>query len=128
MNEVMQFLNEAGVYYIASVDSEQKPHARPFGSRIIYNDKFYIMMGFPKAVYDQVMANPFVELVTMGEGRNWIRIAAKAVAELDVAKRAEILASRVGARPADPETSMVFELTDVTATIYAGEDQKTITW
>jgi len=128
MDEVMQFLNDAGVYYISSVDSEGKPHSRPFGSRHIYDGKFYIFMSFPKAVYDQVMANPYVELVTMGKERSWIRIAAKAVPELDVDRRAEIFASRVGVRPANPAEQMAFELTEVTATIYEGETQKVITW
>ncbi|MCL2632842.1 MAG: pyridoxamine 5'-phosphate oxidase family protein [Coriobacteriia bacterium] len=128
MNEVMQFLNDAGVYYIASVDADGKPHARPFGSRIIYQDKFYIFMGFPKAVYDQVMANPYVQLVTMGKDRAWIRISATATPVLDVDKRTEILDSRVGARPANAAESMVFELTEVTAIIYGGEEQTVITW
>ena len=128
MDEVMQFLNDAGVYYISSVGSDGKPHSRPFGSRMIYDGKFYISMGFPKAVYDQVMANPYVELVTMGKDRSWIRIAATAEPELDVEKRAEIFASRVGARPVNPEEQMAFALTEATATIYRGEDQQVITW
>ena len=129
MDEVMKFLNDAGVYYISSVGSDGKPHARPFGSRVIYEGKFYIIMGFPKAVYDQVMANPYVELVTMGQERNWIRIAAKAVPVLDEAKRAEIFASRVGVRPFNPAEQMAFELTEVTATIHTGgEELQVITW
>ena len=129
MEEVMQFLTDAGGYYIASVDSEGKPHVRPFGSRYLVDGKFYISMSFPKNVYDQVMANPYVEIATMGKDRSWLRIAAKAVPVLDLEARKKILeASPGGGGPRNPETQMLFELTEVTATINQGQNQKVINW
>ena len=128
MEEVLQFLSEAGVYYIASVDSEGKPHLRPFGSRAIVDGKFYIFMSFPKAVYTQIMENRYIEMATMGKDRSWIRIAAKAVPEENLEKREKILKSYGGPRARNVETMMAFELTEVTATFYKGDEQRTITW
>ena len=129
MEEALQFLSDAGVYFIASVDSKGKPHVRPFGSRAIVDGKFYIFMSFPKAVYTQVMENGYVELATMGKDRSWIRIAAKAVPVENLETREKIIKTYGGGpRARNVETMMAFELTEVTATIYKGEEQKTITW
>jgi uncharacterized pyridoxamine 5'-phosphate oxidase family protein len=128
MEEVLQFLNDAGVYYIATADSEGKPHVRPFGSRAIVDGKFYIFMNFPKPVYTQVMENRYVELATMGKDRSWIRIAAKAVPEERVEMREKILKASGIPMQLTAETEMVFELTEATATIYEGEGKRVITW
>ena len=129
MEEALQFLSDAGVYYIASVDGEGKPHVRPFGSRAIVNGKFYIFMSFPKAVYTQMMENGYVELATMGKDRSWIRIAAKAVPVENLETREKIIkAYGGGPRQLNAESSMAFELTEATATIYKDQEQKTITW
>jgi len=129
MEEVFEYLKNAGVYYIASVDSDGKPHVRPFGSRAIYEGKFYIFMSFPKKVYTQVMENGHVELAAMGKDGSWIRIAAKAVPELRIEMREKLIAaSASGPRQRNAESEMAFELTEVTATIYKGQDQRTITW
>jgi uncharacterized pyridoxamine 5'-phosphate oxidase family protein len=128
MEEVLQYLNDAGVYYIATVDKEGKPHLRPFGSRVIFEGKFYIFMNFPKPVYTQVMENRYVEIATMGKDQSWIRIAAKAVPEERLEMREKILKA-AGAPPRiKAETEMVFELTEATATIYKGEDKRIIAW
>jgi uncharacterized pyridoxamine 5'-phosphate oxidase family protein len=128
MEEVMEFLNKAGVYYIASVDSDGKPHLRPFGSRIIFNGKFYISMSFPKNVYYQVMDNPYVELCVMGENREWIRVAAKAVPTLDIDERSQIFEAMGRPGGVNVDSAMTFELTEVTATIYTGNNSRTINW
>jgi uncharacterized pyridoxamine 5'-phosphate oxidase family protein len=128
MEEVLQYLNDAGVYYIATVDNEGKPHVRPFGSRAIVDGKFYIFMNFPKPVYTQVMENRYVELAAMGKDRSWIRIAAKADPEERLEMREKILKASGAPLRLKAETEMVFELTEATATIYTGEEKRIITW
>jgi uncharacterized pyridoxamine 5'-phosphate oxidase family protein len=128
MEEVLQYLNDAGVYYIATVDHEGKPHVRPFGFRAIVDGKFYIFMNFPKPVYTQVMENKYVELAAMGKDRLWIRIAAKAEPEERLEMREKILQASGAPPRLKAETEMVFELTEATATIYTGEDKRIITW
>lgn len=128
MEEVLQYLRDAGVYYIATVDNEDKPHVRPFGSCVIVDEKFYIFMNFPKPVYTQIMENRYVELATMGKGHSWIRIAAKAVPEERLEMREKILKAATAPAHIKAETEMVFELTEVTATIYKGQEKRLITW
>ncbi|MDR0458968.1 MAG: pyridoxamine 5'-phosphate oxidase family protein [Coriobacteriales bacterium] len=128
MDEVMQFINGAGFYFIASVDSEGKPHLRPFGSRVINEGKFYIITNTPKAVYRQITENPFVELAAMNAERAWIRLAAKAVAVSSVDDREKIYGASGVPMPFNAQETAVFELTEAKATIYQGAEEKTITW
>lgn len=49
MEKVYEFLKNAGVYYIATVDGDQ-PHVRPFGTVNIFDGKLYIQTGKSKDV------------------------------------------------------------------------------
>jgi uncharacterized pyridoxamine 5'-phosphate oxidase family protein len=81
MNEVYEFLKKCGTYYIATSDGDQ-PHVRPFGSLNVFEDKLYIQTGASKAVAQQLLANPKVEVCAMdGGGGGWIRITGKLIAD-----------------------------------------------
>ncbi len=73
MKKVNDFLKEAGIYYLATVDGEQ-PRVRPFGTVNIFEDKLYIQTGKGKAVNDQIIANGKVELCAMKDDE-WIRVS-----------------------------------------------------
>ena len=75
MQRVCQFLKEAGVYYLATVEGDQ-PRVRPFGTAHIFEDKLYIQTGRKKAVSRQILENPKVELCAFHNGR-WLRISAE---------------------------------------------------
>jgi uncharacterized pyridoxamine 5'-phosphate oxidase family protein len=77
MERVCQFLKDAGVYYLATVEGDQ-PRVRPFGTAHIFEDKLYIQTGLKKDVARQMAANPKVELCAMSGGK-WLRISAEAV-------------------------------------------------
>lgn len=53
MEEVLQFLKDAGVWYLAT-DEDGQPHVRPFGSQMIYNGKLYFQTGLKKEVAKQL--------------------------------------------------------------------------
>ena len=44
MQRVCQFLKDAGVYYLATVEGDQ-PRVRPFGTAHIFENKLYIQTG-----------------------------------------------------------------------------------
>ena len=44
MNTVNEFLKQAGVYYLATVEGDQ-PRVRPFGTVNIFDGKLYIQTG-----------------------------------------------------------------------------------
>ena len=72
MERVYQFLKDAGVYYLATVEGNQ-PRVRPFGTVNIFDGKLYIQTGKVKPCSRQIIANPKVELSAFHQGR-WIRV------------------------------------------------------
>ena len=73
MERVYNFLKDAGVYYLATVEGDQ-PRVRPFGTAHIFEDKLYIQTGKVKPCSKQIMANPKVEISAFHNGA-WVRIA-----------------------------------------------------
>ena len=73
MERVYQFLKEANVYYLATVEGDQ-PRVRPFGTVNIFEGKLYIQTGKVKPCSKQIAANPRVEISAFHNG-TWIRIA-----------------------------------------------------
>ena len=93
MEKVVQFLKEAGVYYLATVEGDQ-PRVRPFGTANIFEGKLYIQTGKVKAVSKQLHANPKAEICAFKNGE-WIRIAGELVED----DRREARASMLDAYP-----------------------------
>lgn len=77
MERVCQFLKEAGVYYLATVEGDQ-PHVRPFGTAHIFEGKLYIQTGKIKPVSKQLLENPRAEICAFKDGQ-WIRIAGELI-------------------------------------------------
>ncbi|MCQ2559731.1 MAG: pyridoxamine 5'-phosphate oxidase family protein, partial [Clostridia bacterium] len=66
------FLSEAGVFFFATVDGD-KPRVRPFGFKMVYQDKLFFGIGKSKQSYKQLQTNPEVEVCAC-KGPAWIRI------------------------------------------------------
>ena len=77
MQRVCQFLKDAEVYYLATVEGDQ-PRVRPFGTAHIFEDKLYIQTGKVKPCSQQMAANPKVEICAFHKGA-WVRIAGELV-------------------------------------------------
>ena len=77
MERICNFLKEAGVYYLATVEGD-KPRVRPFGTAIIYEGKLYIQTGKIKPVSKQLAANPKAEICAFKDGV-WLRVAGELV-------------------------------------------------
>ena len=69
MESVVNFLKEAGTYYLATVDGDQ-PRVRPFGTVNVFEGKLYIQTGKSKAVARQLKANHKAEICTFMEIRH----------------------------------------------------------
>ena len=118
MQEVYEFLKNAGTYYLATVEGDQ-PRVRPFGTVNIFEGKLYIQTGKVKPVSKQMAANPKVEICAFSGG-NWIRVAGTAVND----DRFEAKKSMLDAYPmlqanykADDDNTQVLYLKDAVATI-----------
>ena len=77
MERVCNFLKEAGVYYLATVEGDQ-PRVRPFGTVNIFEGKLYIHTGKVKPCSKQLLANPKAEISAFHNGV-WIRLAGELV-------------------------------------------------
>ncbi len=117
MQRVCDFLKEAGVYYLATVEKDQ-PRVRPFGTAHIFEGKLYIQTGRAKPCAQQLLANPKAELCAFHKG-TWVRIAA----ELQEDHRVEAKKSMLDAYPhlrsmydENDGNTMVFYLKNATAT------------
>ena len=77
MEKICNFLKEAGVYYLATVEDGQ-PRVRPFGTAHIFEGKLYIQTGKVKPVSKQISENPKVEICAFKDGM-WLRVAGELV-------------------------------------------------
>ena len=73
IEKVYNFLNEAGVYYLATEDGDQT-RVRQFGTVLLSNGRLYIQTGKIKDVSKQIKADPKVEVCTFKDG-TWLRVA-----------------------------------------------------
>ena len=120
MQEVIDFLKNAGTYYLATAEGDQ-PRVRPFGTAHLFEGKLYIQTGKIKPCSKQMADNPKIEICAM-YNNEWIRIAATAVDD----DRLEAKVSMLDAYPqlkdmysADDGNTQVLYLKDAVATIMA---------
>ena len=89
LEKVVRFLDETKAYYLATAEGDQ-PRVRPFGTVLLFNGKLYIQTGKVKEVSRQLHANPRAELCAF-DGQTWLRVAAEAVWDDDVAAQEHML-------------------------------------
>ncbi len=89
MKRVCDFLKNAGVYYLATVEGDQ-PRVRPFGTAHIFEDKLYIQTGKVKPTSKQLLANPKAEICAFKDGA-WLRVAGELVEDDRVEARKSML-------------------------------------
>ena len=82
MSRINDFLTEAGVFFMATVDGNQ-PKIRPLGAHIEADGKIIFGVGDFKNVYRQMTDNPLVEIVACKPDGHWLRYTGKAVFETD---------------------------------------------
>ena len=82
MSKVNDFLTEAGVFYLATVDGDQ-PKVRPLGAHLEMDGKVLFGVGDFKEVYKQLVANPKVEIACAKPDGHWLRYTGKVVFDTD---------------------------------------------
>ncbi|HWR45084.1 pyridoxamine 5'-phosphate oxidase family protein [Sporomusa sp.] len=78
MEEVLTFLTENPVFYLATVDGDI-PKVRPFGFVMNFEGKLHFGTSNQKNVYKQLKANPNFEVSTTSKTGEWLRLKGKAV-------------------------------------------------
>lgn len=116
MEKVCQFLKDAEVYYLATVEGDQ-PRVRPFGTAHIFEGRLYIQTGKVKAVSHQILANPKAEICAFNNG-TWVRISCELVEDDRVEARKSMLDAYSSLRNMYDENdgnSQVFYMKNATA-------------
>ncbi len=80
MKEVLQFLKDNPTFFLATVEGDQ-PRVRPFGAVSEFEGKLYLITSNQKPVFQQISANPKIEICAANTEGAWIRIKATAVAD-----------------------------------------------
>jgi len=81
MNEVVEFLQENPVQYLATVGRDGKAKCRPFMFCFENDGKLWFCTNNTKEVYKDIQNNPFIEVSVSSPSYAWIRLNGKAVFE-----------------------------------------------
>ena len=73
MEEVVKFLKDADVYYLATMDGDQ-PRVRSFGTAHIFDGRLQIQTGKIKKVSRELHKNPKAEICAFKNGE-WLRVS-----------------------------------------------------
>ena len=82
MSKINDYLTEAGVFFLATVDGDQ-PRLRPLGAHAEVAGKVVFGIGDFKNVYKQLVANPKTEIVAAKKDGHWMRYTGTAVFDED---------------------------------------------
>lgn len=120
MNEVVKFLTENPVQYLATVGRDGKAKCRPFMFSFERDGKLWFNTGNQKNVYKDMQENPNIEICISSPAFAWLRISGRAVFVNDMEIKAAALENPIVKgnyqTPENP-TFEVFYLADAHAVI-----------
>ncbi len=117
VEKVCRFLEEAGTYYLATVEGDQ-PRVRPFGTELVFEGRLYIQTGKVKAVSRQLAANPKAEICAFHDGK-WLRVAGELINDDRREPKAAMLDKMPSLKAmysADDDNTQVLYFSNATAT------------
>ena len=87
MNEVVKFLQENPVQYLATVGRDGKAKCRPFMFAGEMDGRLWFCTNCRKEVYQDMQANPNIEITVSSPAYAWIRLNGEAVFEDNLAAK-----------------------------------------
>ena len=87
MNEVVKFLNEDPVQYLATVGRDGKAKCRPFMFAGEMDGRLWFCTNNTKDVYKDMQADPNIEVSVSSPTYAWIRLNGRAVFENNMAAK-----------------------------------------
>lgn len=132
MNEVVQFLTDNPVQYLATVGRDGKAKCRPFMFCFEQDGKLWFCTNNTKDVYKDIQANPEIEVSVSSPAYAWIRLNGKAVFENNMAVKEGCMKNPIVQgqyQTADNPIFEVFYLANAQATIadFSGNPPKEYT-
>ena len=119
MSKVVDFLNEAKIYYIATVEDDQ-PRVRPFGAAAEHNGKVYMATSNEKNVFKQFVKNPKIEISGMVKGK-WIRITGNSIID-------ETIDAKKAMLNANPFLEKTYNVNDGKLTVFYIDKMKAVVY
>ena len=110
MNEVIQFLNENPVQYLATVGRDGKAKCRPFMFAGETEGKPWFCTNNQKDVYQDLLANPYTEICVSSPTYAWIRLHGKAVFENNMAAKEMCIANPIVKGQYGEASNPIFEV------------------
>lgn len=95
MNEVVKFLQENPVQYLATVGRDGKAKCRPFMFCLERDGKLWFCTNNTKEVYKDMQANPEVEVCIANPAYAWLRLNGRAVFENNMAVKQACMANPI---------------------------------
>lgn len=129
MNEVVKFLTENPVQYLATVGRDGKAKCRPFMFCFEKDGKLWFCTNNTKEVYKDMQANPNIEISVASAAYAWIRLSGTAVFENNMAVKEGCMDNPIVKgqyQTADNPILTVFYLKDAHAVIadFSGQPPK----
>lgn len=130
MNEVLEFFNDCGVFFVSTIDGNQ-PRVRPFSFAMEHEGKLCFATSNQKPIYTQLTENPNVEISASTKDARWMRLSGKAVfctTKEAKAQALEVMPMLKHMYSADDTIFEVFYLENAVANFYSMKgDFRTVT-
>ena len=110
MDEVVKFLQENPVQYLATVGRDGKAKCRPFMFAGQLNGRLWFCTNNTKDVYRDMQANPNVEVSVSSPAYAWIRLNGEAVFENNMAAKEMCMRNPIVKGQYGEATNPVFEV------------------
>ena len=110
MKEVVTFLQENPVQYLATVGRDGKAKCRPFMFAGELDGKLWFCTNSTKDVYKDMQVHPYVELSVSSPSYDWIRLSGKAVFENNMAAKEMCMANPIVKGQYGDASNPIFEV------------------
>lgn len=110
MKEVVAFLQENPVQYLATIGRDGKAKCRPFMFAGEKDGQLWFCTNNQKEVYKDMQVNPYVELSVASPTYAWIRLNGKAVFENDKAAKEMCLQNPIVKSQYQTAANPIFEV------------------
>ncbi len=95
MHDVVTFLKENPVQYLATVGRDGKAKCRPFMFCCEYDGKLWFSTNNTKNVYKDMQDNPYIEISVSSPAFAWLRLSGKAIFENNMAVKEECMGNPI---------------------------------
>lgn len=110
MNEVVKFLQENPVQYLATIGQDGKAKCRPFMFAGEMDGKLWFCTSNQKNVYKDMHQNPHIEISVSSSTYAWIRLNGKAIFENNMAAKELCIANPIVKSQYGEATNPIFQV------------------